>query len=78
MPSCSDDGLCYESTLICPSCKHRWAETMPADACIQWSLCPACGHKLTPLKGDCCVYCSYGSVPCPPVQKAGRSCCGTG
>ncbi|CAA6603453.1 conserved hypothetical protein [Rhodospirillaceae bacterium LM-1] len=48
---------------------------MPANACIQWSDCPACGARLKPKAGDCCVYCSYGSVPCPPIQKAGRSCC---
>ncbi|HEY5608162.1 MAG TPA: GDCCVxC domain-containing (seleno)protein, partial [Alphaproteobacteria bacterium] len=25
--------------------------------------------------GDCCVFCSYGSVPCPPMQAGGcRSC----
>ncbi|HEX3339553.1 MAG TPA: GDCCVxC domain-containing (seleno)protein [Pseudolabrys sp.] len=27
--------------------------------------------KLKP--GDCCVFCPYGSVPCPPVQAG--SCC---
>lgn len=28
--------------------------------------------------GDCCVYCSYGSVPCPPIQLSPREkggCC---
>ncbi|MDY0329290.1 MAG: GDCCVxC domain-containing (seleno)protein [Thiomonas sp.] len=30
---------------------------------------PACGAELRPLPGDCCVFCSYGSVPCPPVQR---------
>lgn len=24
--------------------------------------------KLKPKSGDCCVLCSYGSVPCPPLQ----------
>jgi hypothetical protein len=23
---------------------------------------------LKPKPGDCCVFCSYGSVACPPVQ----------
>jgi hypothetical protein len=23
---------------------------------------------LRPKKGDCCVFCSYGSVLCPPIQ----------
>lgn len=37
---------------------------------------------MKPLPGDCCVFCSYGSVPCPPVQVArraedGKGCCGS-
>ncbi|MFZ3234262.1 MAG: GDCCVxC domain-containing (seleno)protein [Stellaceae bacterium] len=27
-----------------------------------------CGELLRPKTGDCCVFCSYGSMPCPPVQ----------
>ena len=30
--------------------------------------CKGCGAMLRPKAGDCCVFCSYGSVPCPPVQ----------
>lgn len=26
---------------------------------------------LRPKAGDCCVFCSYGSVKCPPIQLAG-------
>ncbi|MBI5120240.1 MAG: hypothetical protein HZA67_04500 [Rhodospirillales bacterium] len=73
--ACFEDGLIHETTLTCPSCRHRWAETMPDNACVQWSDCPSCGQRLTPKQGDCCVYCSYGSIPCPPIQKSGRSCC---
>jgi hypothetical protein len=25
---------------------------------------------LKPKQGDCCVFCSYGSVPCPPIQQS--------
>ncbi|MGE7197418.1 GDCCVxC domain-containing (seleno)protein [Brevundimonas sp.] len=32
--------------------------------------------KLKPLPGDCCVFCSYADVPCPPIQEDGKSCCG--
>ena len=28
---------------------------------------------LKPKPGDCCVFCSYGTVPCPPIQ-AGKYC----
>ncbi|MFZ0027756.1 MAG: GDCCVxC domain-containing (seleno)protein, partial [Pseudolabrys sp.] len=27
-----------------------------------------------PKDGDCCVFCSYGSVPCPPIQEKGTGC----
>jgi hypothetical protein len=30
---------------------------------------------LKPEPGDCCVFCSYGSVPCPPIQASGKGCC---
>ena len=36
--------------------------------------CKGCGAVLRPKPGDCCVYCSYATVPCPPVQ-AGEGCC---
>jgi len=41
---------------------------MPTDACVFFYDCPACKTKMKPKEGDCCVFCSYGSVSCPPVQ----------
>lgn len=66
------------SVLTCPACGHARAETMPTDACIYFYECTACKTLLKPLAGDCCVFCSYGSVKCPPVQSAGSAagCCG--
>jgi hypothetical protein len=67
------------STIACPFCGHKAAETMPTDACQFFYECRSCGELLRPLTGDCCVFCSYGDVPCPPVQEAGqgasRKCC---
>jgi hypothetical protein len=65
--------LIADSTITCPKCGHRASEQMPTDACRFFYDCNACGERLKPLPGDCCVFCSYGSVPCPPIQ-AGRSC----
>jgi len=48
---------------------------MPLDACIYFFDCPGCGGQLKPLSGDCCVYCSFGDVKCPPIQED-RACCG--
>ncbi|CAN7687371.1 GDCCVxC domain-containing (seleno)protein [Pararhizobium sp. LjRoot238] len=30
---------------------------------------------MRPEPGDCCVFCSFGSVKCPPVQQQ-CGCCG--
>jgi hypothetical protein len=66
--------------LTCPKCGTKHVETMPSDACVYFYECTACGTVLRPKSGDCCVFCSYGSLPCPPIQieRAGGSsenCC---
>ncbi|MDP3747881.1 MAG: GDCCVxC domain-containing (seleno)protein [Phenylobacterium sp.] len=63
------------STLTCPQCGHRAIESMPTDACQYFYDCRGCGAVLKPKAGDCCVFCSYGDVVCPPVQETGRGCC---
>ena len=68
-------ALTLQSTLTCPHCGHQAAETMPTDACLFFYICKDCGELLRPKPGDCCVFCSYGTVPCPPVQEQGASCC---
>lgn len=60
------------SEITCPGCGAHHVETMPTDACLYFYECSACGALLKPKAGDCCVFCSYGSVPCPPVQGAPR------
>ena len=63
------------SMLTCPHCGHGKTETMPTDACQWFYECEQCHEVLKPLPGDCCVYCSYGSVPCPPIQTSTDGCC---
>jgi hypothetical protein len=65
-----------QSTLTCPACGMRTIETMPIDACQYFYDCPACGAVLKPKAGHCCVFCSYGDTPCPPVQFDAKGCCG--
>ncbi len=64
-----------QSTLTCPHCGHQATETMPANACVAFYDCKGCGKTLKPLPGSCCVFCSYGSVPCPPIQQGVEPCC---
>lgn len=59
-----------ESTITCPNCGHTSTERMPTDACLYFFECPSCGTLLKPKTADCCVFCSYGDVPCPPIQEA--------
>ena len=67
--------ITLESTITCPSCGHKKEEVMPTDACQYFYECESCKKVLKPKQGDCCVYCSYGSRPCPPIQEIGKSCC---
>lgn len=60
-----------ESDLTCPECGFVKSETMPTDACQWFYECEQCHAVLTPKPGDCCVYCSYGTRPCPPIQANG-------
>jgi hypothetical protein len=60
--------MILKSIITCPHCGMAKPETMPTDACRFYYECTGCGTRLRPKPGDCCVFCSYGSVPCPPIQ----------
>ncbi|MFM0597251.1 GDCCVxC domain-containing (seleno)protein [Paraburkholderia dilworthii] len=62
--------ILIRSTLTCPRCAHKKAEVMPTNECRWFYECEACRALLTPLAGDCCVFCSYGSVKCPTAREA--------
>jgi len=63
-----------ESTITCPECGFKKIEKMPTNACQYFWNCPSCGKMLKPKKGDCCVFCSFGSIPYPPIQLS-TGCC---
>ena len=65
-----------QSVITCPHCGQQQQETMPTDACVHFYECQNCHAMLRPKSGDCCVFCSYGSVKCPPIQSGGN-CCAT-
>ena len=62
------------SEIKCPNCGHKKNEEMPTDACQFFYECENCKKTLKPNIGDCCVYCSFGSIPCPPIQE-NKKCC---
>lgn len=69
------NSFIIESTITCPDCGHSKTEEMPTDACQFFYECEQCKEVLKPKEGDCCVYCSYGSVPCPSIQQ--NNTCGS-
>jgi len=66
--------IILKSEITCPTCGYKKEEEMPTDACQFFYECENCKIRLKPLKGDCCVFCSYGTVPCPPIQQD-KKCC---
>ena len=59
----------FKSIIKCPFCGFEKEEEMPANACLHFYQCTSCKKILKPEQGDCCVFCSFGSVKCPPKQK---------
>jgi hypothetical protein len=62
------------SEITCPFCGFKKQEEMPVDSCQYFYQCDHCKAVLKPNDGDCCVFCSYGTYKCPPIQ-ANKSCC---
>ena len=57
-----------QAEITCPKCGNKKNETMPTDACVVRYTCEKCKAELFPKEGDCCVFCTYGSVKCPSKQ----------
>lgn len=66
--------ITLQSTIVCPECGYKQEEVMPTDFCQFFYECKSCHKLLKPKSGDCCVFCSYGTVKCPPIQKGGGCC----
>lgn len=66
--------IILKSTITCTNCGHQKEEVMPTDSCQYFYDCENCRSVLKPKAGDCCVFCSYGTVKCPPMQNI-ASCC---
>lgn len=69
-----EEKIIHQSVITCPACGHKQEETMPTDACQYFYICKNCNHRLSPIAGDCCVFCSFGTVKCPPIQQKNNCC----
>ena len=63
--------ILLQSMITCPKCGFKKEEVMPTNA---FYTCTNCNEWLKPKEGDCCVFCSYGSVVCPPKQEEANCC----
>lgn len=61
------------SRVTCPGCNYSEEIAMPTDYCQFFHECSRCGTLLKAKEDSCCIFCSYGDVPCPPVQAEKHS-----
>ncbi|HRA99131.1 MAG TPA: GDCCVxC domain-containing (seleno)protein [Ignavibacteria bacterium] len=69
-----ETSLILISNITCPECGFIKEEKMSENSCLWFYECHKCKTVLKPKSGDCCVFCSYGSVKCPPIQSVGFCC----
>ena len=62
-----------KSRLTCPECGFAQDAEMPIDSCQFFFECVNCNAILRPKPGDCCVFCSYSNVLCPPIKAVERT-----
>lgn len=55
--------------ITCPACHAPTPVEIPESACLYFWRCPQCRELIRPRGGDCCVFCSYGDVPCPSAES---------
>lgn len=58
-----------DAVLRCPFCLGEELLRMPENFCEILRPCRFCRRIIRPRPGDCCVYCSFATVPCPPHQQ---------
>ena len=63
-----------KSIITCWECGFQKQEIMPRNACQFFYECANCKKIMKPKKGDCCVFCSYGSIKCPSIHKNANCC----
>ena len=61
-------GLQRACIITCPVCSNAVVERMSHESLKGVFHCQKCLTWLAPKPGDHCIYESYGSVRCPPLQ----------
>ncbi|MGB0846810.1 MAG: GDCCVxC domain-containing (seleno)protein [Thiolinea sp.] len=61
--------IILECTLTCPSCQTKESLTMVQGRSESFFTCTHCSTTHLTKLGECCIYCSYGTVSCPTIQS---------
>ena len=61
-----------KTVITCKNCGTSEEVMMHAKLPEQKFICKRCTAELSARADECCVYCSYGSVKCPPVQEIAK------
>ncbi len=67
--------MILESILTCPNCSHQKQEKLLENTFPTRFRCGNCQEMAEVKLGDCCIYCSFGDIPCLQSQIEGSSCC---
>ena len=76
-PKLKWDGIVDDCVVTCPVCKTQVQEKMTSETPKLIYHCPVCKTWLSPKKNDHCIYDSYGSVKCPPIQVKTKRAAGS-
>ncbi|WP_308418453.1 GDCCVxC domain-containing (seleno)protein [Poseidonibacter ostreae] len=52
--------------ITCPLCGHK-EEVILTDSCQFFYQCRNCNKMIRPKGQDCCIFCSYVTVPSPSI-----------
>jgi hypothetical protein len=67
------EEVILKTVVKCPVCKFQKEETMKVGTHVVFYTCEECEATIKPRQNECCVYCSYGTVPCPAAQEEKKS-----
>jgi hypothetical protein len=57
------------SVIACPFCGISTLEEMPTETAQRTYPCHSCSALLKVVEDECCVFCSFGDIPCPRAQE---------
>lgn len=66
------DQVSFKTRITCRNCGATEDITMHSSLPERSFTCKKCTTVLLAHSDECCVYCSYGSVQCPPVQEIAK------